>query len=69
MAPFTTTRYAATNAPVRAMALGLAALITLSVLTGLGHAADRQYDHALWAQADSQPVQVVVVTGKCPQPV
>lgn len=39
----------------RSLAFGLALMITLSVLSGLGHTADQQFDQALLAQAQHTP--------------
>lgn len=64
-----TPRYTASSTAARSTAFGLAAVVTLSLLSGLGQVADHQHDQALLAQADGQPVQVVVVTGKLPRSV
>lgn len=51
----TAPRYAASSFSLRATALGLAALVSLALLAGVGATADRQYDQALAQQeaADS----------------
>ena len=48
----------------RATALSLAALVSLAVLGGMGHIADRQVGDQVMAQAATAATQVVVVTGQ-----
>ncbi|HSI56974.1 MAG TPA: hypothetical protein VLA16_05430 [Ideonella sp.] len=51
---------------VQAVALSLAAVVTLSLLTSVSGVADRQYDSAVVAQTatDTLPTQQVVIVGK-----
>ncbi|HSI56972.1 MAG TPA: hypothetical protein VLA16_05420 [Ideonella sp.] len=51
---------------VQAVALSLAAIVTLSLLTSVSGVADRQYDNAVVAQTatDTLPTQQVVIVGK-----
>ena len=52
-------RYTASSFSLRAAAFGLAALVSLALLAGVGATADRQYDQALAAQDSSgQPTQL-----------
>jgi hypothetical protein len=59
-----TPRFASHETTVRRAAAGLALVLTLGLMAGLDHVADRQYDEALMAQADEAPTQVVVITAK-----
>ncbi|WP_374569390.1 hypothetical protein [Ideonella sp.] len=56
-----TPRFAAQETAARRLAAGFALVLTLGLVAALGQLADRQYDDALMAQADSAPTQVVVV--------
>ncbi|HSI57353.1 MAG TPA: hypothetical protein VLA16_07345 [Ideonella sp.] len=51
---------------VQAVALSLAAIVTLSLLTSVSGVADQQYDSAVVAQTstDTMPTQQVVIVGK-----
>ena len=60
----TTARNEFSTSRARAAAFGLAAVVTLVLLAGMGRIADRQLDDVLLAQARSLPTQVVVVTGQ-----
>ncbi|WP_374567309.1 hypothetical protein [Ideonella sp.] len=53
-----TTDYPATETRTRATAWGLAALVTLSLLAGMGGVADQQYEAACVAQNSAASVQV-----------
>ncbi|WP_374567307.1 hypothetical protein [Ideonella sp.] len=64
MTTATTPRFAAQQTAARRVAAGLALVLTLGLMAGLDHVADRQYDDALMAQADNAPTQVVVITAK-----
>jgi hypothetical protein len=59
------TRHRTEFSPVRsrATAFGMALVVTLAVLAGLGGIADQQVDAALLAQARTSATQVVVITG------
>jgi len=56
-----TPRFAAQETAVRRLAAGFALVLTLGTVAALGQLADRHYDNALMAQADTAPTQVVVV--------
>ena len=60
----TTTRFVASSLTHRAVAFGLAALVSMSLLSGVSVTADHVHDEALMAQVDSATTQVVVVTAK-----
>ena len=51
---------------VQAVALSLAAVVTLTLLTSVSGVANRQYDNAVIAQTttDTIPTQQVVIVGK-----
>jgi hypothetical protein len=51
-----TTPYIASSTPARAGFMGLAAVVTFSVLASLGQVADRQVEDVLLAQASAVPV-------------
>ncbi|MEK8032122.1 hypothetical protein AACH06_14945 [Ideonella sp. DXS29W] len=61
-----TLRFAAHESTVRRVAAGLALALSLGLMAGLDHVADRQYDEAWLAQSDNAPTQVVVITAKRP---
>ena len=60
----TTTQFAASSATLRATAFGLAALVSLALLGGMGSLANQQHDAAQLAAAPSIPTQVVVISAK-----
>ena len=50
-------------ASLRAVALGLAVIVTLFMFAGMGRIADRQHADVMVSQAAEAPTQVVVVSG------
>ena len=58
----TTTRFVASSVSHRALAFGLAALVSFGLLSGVSFTADKVHDDALMAQASTLPTQVVVIT-------
>jgi hypothetical protein len=57
------TRTQANVFAARTAALSLAAIVSLALLSGMGHIADRQVSDVVMAQASTAATQVVVVTG------
>jgi hypothetical protein len=55
-------RFASHQSTVRRIAAGLALVVTLGLVLGMGALADQSYDRALIAMADSAPTHVVVVS-------
>lgn len=60
----TTPRFASRESTVRRIAAGLAMVVTLGIVFGMGALADESYDKVLIAHADKVPVQVVVITAQ-----
>jgi hypothetical protein len=60
-------RFASQQSTVRRIAAGLAMVVTLGIVLGMGALADQSYDRTLMALADSAPTHVVVVSA--PRPV
>lgn len=51
---------------VQALALGLAGVITLSLLAALEMASAQQHRQAQWAWSEAHPVQQVLIVGQRP---
>lgn len=64
-----TPSYLATNTRAHATAFGLAALVTLSLLAGMGGVADQQYEAAYVAQISTSSVQVAALQALTPEAV
>jgi len=64
-----TTDYPTTETRTRATAFGLAALVTLSLLVGMGGVADQQYEAAYIAQISTGSVQVAAHPALSPKAV
>lgn len=59
-------RFASQQSTVRRIAAGLAMVVTLGIVMGVGAIADQEYDKVLIAMADSAPTHVVVVSASRP---
>jgi hypothetical protein len=58
------TAFNTTTHAVRGSFLGLALVVTFSLLASVSGMADQQYDKARVAQASTSPTQVVLITGQ-----
>lgn len=57
-------QFAKQESTVRRVAAALAVVVSLGLIGSIGELAERQYDNALMAQADTTPIHVFVVTAK-----